>query len=324
MFELALRDHRLEAAGERALGGSRRARRAAAARRGPARASRAYLDSLERNEVPEERAPWARWAGSTTYAPGSSRSWRGSATRSSPSSSGSSGASRRCSWSGRAAPTSTSRSRLRLPLFVEEASVTAMLAERFPGYVPAPLAVEPERGWFLLPEFDDLIGWQPPLEVHEELFRRYAGLQRRSAEITVELLAAGCLDRRLHVLETQVDPLLDDPEAIGRLTPEEVAELRRLGPTLKEACRPPGCLRRSGHARPRRPPSRERRTDERRARLLRLDGRVHRASVLRPPLAAVAEGRGDASSSARGVPRRVGRGSSRTSACARLLRWPGS
>ena len=54
----------------------------------------------------------------------------------------------------RTARTSTSRSRRRLPLFVEEASVTAMLAERFPGYVPAPLAVEPERGWFLLPEFD--------------------------------------------------------------------------------------------------------------------------------------------------------------------------
>ena len=34
----------------------------------------------------------------------------------------------------------------RLPLFVEEASVTAMLAERFPGYVPAPLAVEPDAG----------------------------------------------------------------------------------------------------------------------------------------------------------------------------------
>ena len=44
----------------------------------------------------------------------------------------------------------------RLPLFVEEGIVTARLAERFPGYVPAPLAVEPERGWLLLPEFDEL------------------------------------------------------------------------------------------------------------------------------------------------------------------------
>ena len=33
-----------------------------------------------------------------------------------------------------------------LPLFVEEAAVTAMLAARFPGYVPAPLAVEPRAG----------------------------------------------------------------------------------------------------------------------------------------------------------------------------------
>ena len=112
-----------------------------------------------------------------------------------------------------------------------------MLAGRFPGYVPAPLAVEPERGWFLLPEFDDLLGWDPPLEVHEELFRRYAGLQRRSAGLTAELLADGCLDRRLDVLEAQVDPLLDDPDAVARLMPDEVAELRRLAPALKDACR---------------------------------------------------------------------------------------
>ena len=54
-----------------------------------------------------------------------------------------------------------------LPLFVEEGPVTAMLASRFPGYVPAPLAVEPERGWMLLPDFGELIGWQAPLEVQE-------------------------------------------------------------------------------------------------------------------------------------------------------------
>ena len=41
-----------------------------------------------------------------------------------------------------------------LPLFVDEAAVTAELAERFPGYVPAPLAVEAEHGWLLFAEFD--------------------------------------------------------------------------------------------------------------------------------------------------------------------------
>ncbi len=38
------------------------------------------------------------------------------------------------------------------------------LARRFPDYVPAPLAVEPERGWMLLPAFDELFGWDAPLD----------------------------------------------------------------------------------------------------------------------------------------------------------------
>jgi Phosphotransferase enzyme family len=125
----------------------------------------------------------------------------------------------------------------RLPLFVAEEAVTSRLAERFPGYVPAPVAVDADRGWMLLPELGDLLDWEPPLELHQELFRRYAALQRRSVDVTAELLADGCLDRRLNVLETQLDPLLADPEATRRLTPDEVAELTRRAPELKEACR---------------------------------------------------------------------------------------
>ena len=197
----------------------------------------AYLDSLARDEAPERRAPWARlgwledvrrWLEPEVARLGHSiraieqwKQWSISSVL-------------RIETDG---PLLYFKVSARLPLFVEEASVTAMLAARFPGYVPAPLAVEPERGWFLLPEFADLIGWHPSLEVHEELFRRYAGLQRRSAGLTAELLADGCLDRRLGVLETQIDPLLADPEAVARLTADEVAELRRLAPTLKEACR---------------------------------------------------------------------------------------
>ena len=52
-----------------------------------------------------------------------------------------------------------------------------------------------------------------------------------------ELLAAGCLDRRLPVLESQLDPLLANPLAVGRLTSEEISELKRLAPKLKQACR---------------------------------------------------------------------------------------
>ena len=124
-----------------------------------------------------------------------------------------------------------------LPLFVDEGPVTAMLASRFPGYVPAPVAVEPERGWMLLPAFDELIGWRAPLEVRCEVLARFAGLQRRSAAQADELLGAGCHDRRLEVLEQQLEPLLVHAEALARLRPDEVDELRQRLSVFREACR---------------------------------------------------------------------------------------
>jgi hypothetical protein len=120
-----------------------------------------------------------------------------------------------------------------LPLFVNEAVVTQRLARRFPGYVPAPVAVEPRRGWILLEPFE-VVDWGAPLDVRCELFRRFAGLQVRTAELTKGLLADGCLDRRLGVLEDQVDELLADRRALHRLTTAEVRALRRLAPRLHE------------------------------------------------------------------------------------------
>jgi hypothetical protein len=125
----------------------------------------------------------------------------------------------------------------RLPLFVEEGRVTAALAERFPGYAPEPLAVEPDEGWFLLADLGDPVGWGAPIETRAAMLRRFAGLQRRSAALTDELLADGCLDRRLNVLEGQLDALIADAASIPKLAAEEVAELRRRAPELKDVCR---------------------------------------------------------------------------------------
>ncbi len=55
--------------------------------------------------------------------------------------------------------------------------------------------------------------------------------------MTDELLADGCLDRRLEVLEAQIHPLLHDPVATARFTADETAELRGLEPALVELCR---------------------------------------------------------------------------------------
>jgi hypothetical protein len=125
-----------------------------------------------------------------------------------------------------------------LPLFGEEATVTARLAERFPGYVPAPLALAPEQGWLLLPAFTELFTTRAtPLETRRQAFRRFAELQRRTVELVPELLADGCLDRRLEVLETQLEPLLHDREALRQLTAVEIRRLRRLRPAFQDACR---------------------------------------------------------------------------------------
>ncbi|MBA2383619.1 MAG: aminoglycoside phosphotransferase family protein [Actinobacteria bacterium] len=196
-----------------------------------------YLGALQRDEFPAERPPWARpgwrehvetWLETEVARLGHRiirlhqiKQWSISSVL-------------RIETDG---PCLYLKSPARLPLFVEEATVTATLAELFPGYVPTPLAIEAREGWLLLPELREVMGWGAPLETRADMLRRFAGLQRRTAARTAELLAAGCLDRRLDVLETQIDPLLDDPEAVARVTPDDVADLRSRADDLKEACR---------------------------------------------------------------------------------------
>jgi hypothetical protein len=62
------------------------------------------------------------------------------------------------------------------PLFVNEGVVRGALAGLFPGQVPAPLAVEPERGWMVLADFGEEVGWEAPLEVVEEVAHPFLDL----------------------------------------------------------------------------------------------------------------------------------------------------
>jgi hypothetical protein len=63
------------------------------------------------------------------------------------------------------------------PLFVNEGVVMGALAGLFPGRVPAPLAVEPERGWMVLADFGEEVGWEAPMEVVDEVAQTYARMQ---------------------------------------------------------------------------------------------------------------------------------------------------
>jgi hypothetical protein len=51
------------------------------------------------------------------------------------------------------------------PLFVDEGVVMGVLAGLFPDRVPAPLAVDAGRGWMVLADFGEEVGWGAPVEV---------------------------------------------------------------------------------------------------------------------------------------------------------------
>lgn len=128
------------------------------------------------------------------------------------------------------------------PLFVDEAAVTACLAELHPGCMPRVLAARPGPGWLLL-EGDEAA---PRVEEGEagqaerrrrglELARVHAALQVASVGQVEVLLAAGCIDRRLDKLAAAVAPLLADPLLGAVLGAERWAKLRAAEGRIGEA-----------------------------------------------------------------------------------------
>src|SRR5829696_2707653 len=119
------------------------------------------------------------------------------------------------------APTATGdvwfKTNATLPQFVNEGEVITALSELFGDRVPAPLAVDPERGWMVLDDVGPEVGWEAPLEVVEEVARSFPRLQVEAAGHAGRLLAAGCLDRRLGRLAAQAEAWLPDLEATGEL-----------------------------------------------------------------------------------------------------------
>jgi hypothetical protein len=137
------------------------------------------------------------------------------------------------------------KANLASPLFVDEGAVMGTLAGLFPDRVPAPLAVDPGRGWMVLADFGEEVGWGAPVEVVEEVARAHALMQVEAAAHVEELLAAGCHDRRLGRLAAEAEAWLPALEATGRLpgidaatwlSAEETAALEAAVPRLRARC----------------------------------------------------------------------------------------
>jgi Phosphotransferase enzyme family len=131
------------------------------------------------------------------------------------------------------------------PLFANEGVVMRTLAGLFPDHVPAPLAVEPDRGWMVLAGFGTRVGWDASLEAVEAVARTFAGMQVEAAGHVDLLLAAGCHDRRLDRLAARAEAWLPEVGADGRLpamdaatwlTGDEAAALAAALPRLLAAC----------------------------------------------------------------------------------------
>lgn len=123
-----------------------------------------------------------------------------------------------------------------LPLFVNEGQVMTALARWFPHNVPAPLVTEPAQNWMLLPDLGTALPWAAPPAARQRLQQLFGQRQRESVALLPDLLAAGCLDRRLPVLARQLGTLLADPVLFEVLPAAEATRLQALLPALQNAC----------------------------------------------------------------------------------------
>ncbi|HZX04312.1 aminoglycoside phosphotransferase family protein [Kribbella sp.] len=115
------------------------------------------------------------------------------------------------------------------PRFLQRAS-----ADR-PGQVPAPIAIDEQRAWVLLPDLGTPLGASADILLWIDAVRNHARLQRSYATQPERLLEYSCADRRLAVLHTELDGLLKPNKLTQRLDPTDQAKLPDRAKQLHEA-----------------------------------------------------------------------------------------
>jgi hypothetical protein len=124
-----------------------------------------------------------------------------------------------------------------LPLFTNEAALTAELAARYPAHVPTPLAVDEVHRWMLLADFGGPLLDAAPPAAWEATVDAYAALQQASLDQIDALLAAGCLDRRLDRLAAAVPALPAGVRTYNlSLDAAQLGAFAALLPRLEAAC----------------------------------------------------------------------------------------
>ena len=120
-------------------------------------------------------------------------------------------------------------------LFAHEPLLLQKLSEDRPGSVPEPLAIDEKRAWMLLPDLGPPLAGEADIAVWIDALQGHARLQRSYVDQMDRLFEFSCVDRRLAVLEAELDRLLGPNPATDRLEPAERALLPRRAEQLREA-----------------------------------------------------------------------------------------
>lgn len=120
-------------------------------------------------------------------------------------------------------------------LFAHEPLLLRGLSEARPGEIPAPLAIDEQRAWMLLPDLGPALARETDVSLWVDALRGHARLQRSFGDQADRLLSFSCVDRRLAVLDRELDRLFGPNAATERLEPAERAKLPRRADQLREA-----------------------------------------------------------------------------------------
>jgi hypothetical protein len=131
------------------------------------------------------------------------------------------------------------------PAMANDAALTHALSREAPDLVLAPLALDLDQRWMLLPDggvrLRDALADARDIGNWERILPACAQLQRRMEGRDAELLTLGAIDKRPQRLPELLDALLEGGEWLmrgepGGLTDGQIERLRKMHPRYTEAC----------------------------------------------------------------------------------------
>lgn len=131
------------------------------------------------------------------------------------------------------------------PVLAHEPALTQALCQWRPDCIPQILAADLDHGWLLMRDsgvsLRSLLASEGQIDRWREILTIYAGLQIDMVDRRNELLALGALDRRLSVLPSKFERLLDDVDALcldheDGLSADEYAQLKTWIPRYAQMC----------------------------------------------------------------------------------------